>query len=307
MIREDEQDLDTLMNYIKKRVKSNKNWLSVTTGPPGSAKSYIDLRKAEAWYDYWFHEPFPIENVCFSIEDLMDKLTDKKNREGECFILEESGVLINSKNFQSKINKLFNYYMQSFRCKNLLLLFNLPLMNNLDKSTRLLIHSHFITSKIVKSKQIAYAKPFFLQINQDNEKVYKKYLRKSIKRETYIFKYPIKIMGFGLPSKELLKAYESKKEKFVDDLGESVKHDLKMDKAKRGETITYRMKQINTCYHKYKILSGTKIADKISEWEKSKVYQPTISQVMHKMDALFIEWRENPSKIGFIAPITAES
>jgi len=304
MIREEEIDLDTLMNYIKKRVNANKNWLVVTTGSPGSAKSYSNLRCGEEWYDFWFKEKFPIENVCFSIDDVMDGLTKKGNRPGELYILEEAGTLINSKDFQSKINKLFNFYMQSFRCKNIILMFNLPLLGQLDKSTRLLVHSHFITSKVIKTAKVCHIKPFFIQVNQDTEKVYRKYLRKSVKREEYYFKYPVKVIGFGIPSKELCKLYEKKKADFVDSLGEDVKATLREIRAGKKKVITYRMREINTCWHKLNIRGHNKISEKISEWNHVLIHRPSVSRDMYKMDALFPEWRENPKRIGFVTVVT---
>ncbi len=299
MVREEEIDLGVLNKYLKKRYNANKNWLNVTTGSPGSGKSYADLRACEVWYEEHFNEPFPIRNCCFSVENMMDRLTDKSNRPGEMFILEEAGTLINSKDFQSKINKLFNFYMQSFRCKNLGLMFNLPLLGQLDKSTRLLVHSHFITSKIIKTEKVIHIKPFFLQVNQDNEKVYRKYLRKTIQREGYMFSYPVKMMAFGLPSKTLLKEYEKLKEEFVETLGEDVKEIIKGIKGKK-KVVTYRMKQINTCYHKFGIKNTVKIAEKISELEDYKIAPQSISQTLREMDTKWVEWRENPKIMSFV-------
>jgi len=221
----EEEGIPVLMNYLKKRIENNKNWLNVTTGSPGSGKSYADLRLAELWYKYYFNEEFPIKNCCFSIETLMRRFIESEEgelRKGELLILEEAGTLINAKDFQNRINKLFNFYMQSFRCRNLLLIFNLPLMSMLDKSTRLLVHSHFVTSKIIKTKKICQIKPFFTQINQDTGKVYRKYLRVSEIEGKYYYKKPVKLMTFKLPSKKLRQQYEIKKELFVKELAEKI-------------------------------------------------------------------------------------
>lgn len=218
----EEENAEILMKYLKKRMNANKNWLCVTTGSPGSGKSYADLRIGELWYDYWFQKDFPVSNSIFSIEQMMRKLNHSDLQKGELFILEEAGALINAKDFMSQVNRLFNFYMQSFRCRNVLLIFNLPIMEMMDKSTRLLVHSHFVTSKIDKNKKLCSIRPYFTQVNQQTGKVYRKFLRTSIIRGQYYFKKPLERVYLSIPSENLRNEYEKKKKLFVEALGENI-------------------------------------------------------------------------------------
>ena len=71
------------------RIINNKNIISVTTGPTGSGKSMKDLRKAEIVHLKRFNEVFPVEtNVCFSIAELMKRISSNQLRKGEVLILE---------------------------------------------------------------------------------------------------------------------------------------------------------------------------------------------------------------------------
>jgi len=55
---------EIFLRYINNRFNRNKNFIGVTTGPTGSGKSYLDLRKAELQHRRRFKEEFPIKNVC---------------------------------------------------------------------------------------------------------------------------------------------------------------------------------------------------------------------------------------------------
>lgn len=201
--------------YLHSRlIVHNKNVLLATTGSTGSGKSYTDLRVAELWYNYYFKEPFPIENVCFSIEEITNLLAKKKLRRGEVLILEEGGVNLGSLDFQNKISKMFTYVLQSFRSMNLCLIINLPFLSMLNKSARLLLHVNFVTTGIDFQNKVSRIKPFFHQVNQSTGKIYPKYMRinKDGGRVTF------KVFSYGLPSKELTDAYEKRKEMFLQKL-----------------------------------------------------------------------------------------
>ena len=80
-------------------IVNNQNVLGAEVGSTGSSKSYRDLRKAELWYDFYFNEPFPPENIHFCIRTLMRRLSSGKIRKGEILILEEAGTNLGSLDF----------------------------------------------------------------------------------------------------------------------------------------------------------------------------------------------------------------
>ena len=247
LIRPEKVEEGTIFNsWIYNRlIRNNKNVLTAITGPTGSGKSYQDLRRAELWYKYFFKEEFPAENICFSISEVMKRISSKKLRRGEILILEEAGANLGSLDFQSKVSKLFTYVLQSFRSLNIALFFNLPYLSMLNKQARLLIHVHFETCGIDNDKKLAKSKGFFRQVNQGTGKVYQKYLRAKIDKRLRV----IKRFNYELPSKRLLKIYEAKKFKFVNDL--TLDFSEQLDKIEKDQmrkmarpTLTDRQMQV---------------------------------------------------------------
>jgi len=204
----------TLSDESKSSWYITNNWM-VTHN---SGKSYVCLRIAELWYQKYFHEPLPVENICFSIEDMMKRITSKKCRRGELLILEEAGVNVGSMDFQTKIVKSFNYVLQSFRSKNIGIICNLPHFGMLSKQTRQLLHMLLQTQGIDKSKKLSHIKPFNLQVNQQTGKVYRHY------PQIIVGKYYEKVekLTYSIPSEPLRQEYEHRKGVFVDDLAQEV-------------------------------------------------------------------------------------
>ena len=131
--------------WLENRFLNNKNVLTAITGQTGSSKSYQDLRRAELWYRKNFNEDYPEDNICFSVAELMKRITSKNLRKGDIFVFEEAGANLGSLDFQTKISKMFNYVLQSFRSMNVGIFFNLPHLSMLNKQAIILIHVHFVT------------------------------------------------------------------------------------------------------------------------------------------------------------------
>lgn len=231
--------------WLDNRFKANKNVLGVCSGATGSGKSYQDLRRAELWYQYRFKEPFPPENICFSIGHLMRRLRDGVLRKGELLIFEEAGASFGSLDFHNKVQKVFGYVLQSFRSLNIGVLFNLPYLTMMNKTGRTLIHYHFQTTTINPTTKVSKCKPFFRQVNQSTGKVYEKYLRVRVNGK------PRKItrLNWSLPSESLRNSYEKKKKKFLIGLTEEFVMDLdekEKEKDKRMGRQELTDKQMDT-------------------------------------------------------------
>lgn len=278
--------------WVGARFRRNKNILGATTGPTGSGKSYQDLRKAELWYEYKFKKPFPPENICFNIEQLIQRLPKVKKR--ELLIFEESGAGMGSLDFQNKIAKTFGYVLQSFRSMNVGILFNLPYLSMLNKTARLLLHYHFVTYGIDPNTKKAKCKPFFVQVNQKTGKAYEKYLRCRINNKSKT----IKRLSWSLPSEELRNAYEKKKEEFLKALTEDFQKDI--DKIKKGKNyINPRKKLMNYCWHKLGLRNPVEIYKKVEEIQGYKIHQASLSRDMSAMHREFPKWTKNPKILGY--------
>jgi len=202
--------------FENKLIKKNQNIIFAITGATGTGKSFLCLSMVNNWYNYHFKENLPIENICFSIDEIMKLLHSKKLRKGEIIIMEEGGVLMNALNFQNKISKLFTFVLQSFRSMNIGIVMNLPVLSMLNKSARLLLHAHLITSGIDRDINKCKCKALFHQLNQTSGKSFWKYMR--IKWNGKARK--IERISYSYPRKELAEEYEKKKFKFVSDLNE---------------------------------------------------------------------------------------
>lgn len=201
--------------YILNRIKNNKNFMAMVTGPTGSGKSWATLSLAEE-----LNEDFNITRVVFSFKQLMEIVNDPqyKNKKGICIVFDEAGIDVNSKNFMSKINKSFNYLIQTFRHRNFILLFTAPYPDFVDSATRKMFHCHMETIKINKELKTTYLKPKLIQYNGNMKKYYYKYLIVRGKK--------IKKIEVPKPSDELIRLYEEKKTLFTRDLNKVIEYDL---------------------------------------------------------------------------------
>jgi len=224
---------DLLNRWFRNRFDKNKNVLIAVTGSTGSGKSWISHSILNAWYQEKFNKEFPVEtNTCFSINELVSMLSKGELKKGEFLILEEAGTSLNALNYQNKISKLFTFILQSFRSMNVGIIFNLPVLTFLNKSSRLLLHAHFITAGIDFENKLTIIKPLFHQLNQERGKSYWKYLKVQINGSVTI----IERLAYGKPPEDVLELYEKKKFKFVAritrDFALELEHDYREERYK---------------------------------------------------------------------------
>jgi len=224
--------------FYTRMIRGNQNILAAIVGKTGSGKSYSCLRICELWYEKCFNKEFPIENCCFSIEQLMERLVSGNLDEGDMLILEEAGTSMSALEFQSKVAKSFNYILQSFRNRNIGVIANLPFFSMLNKTTRMLLHMRLQTMEIKNGKVIL--KPFNLQWSQENGKLYRHYPKMMIGG---VYE-SIERVGYSLPSKKLRDAYELKKATFVANLSKDVLYNIKNANRRPLTELQTRVKEV---------------------------------------------------------------
>jgi len=189
-----------IAKYIKKRVhKQNKNLLGAFVGETGSGKSYAAIRMGEV-----LNKNFTNEKIFLDPKKFL-KYCKNKATKGDVLIMDEAGVGLPSREWWSESNKVFNYVTQTFRKENLIVLFTLPHLGKMDKQSRNLLHVVFPMVKQGKAKTI--------QMRSDpiDGNTWPRYMK--LKGEKY------KYAHFSLPkNKELLKNYEKRKDRLVDEL-----------------------------------------------------------------------------------------
>lgn len=201
-------------------IRNNKNFLMGTFGPTGSGKSYLNLRIAELWYEKYFKESFPVENVAFEPSQLTKQIKERKAkgtlRRAEVFILDDCGAGgdLGSLDFQKKAAKHMNYILQSFRSWNLVVLFNLPYFHMLNKQIRTLLHMRVLPFEVDRSRGKCYCRMNWLEYRQDKSEP----LTPRIHVMVDGIWTPIDEHEFSKPSDNLIEAYEKRKDDFVSDV-----------------------------------------------------------------------------------------
>jgi hypothetical protein len=213
---------DWPVRYAKDRISKNKNLLGAFFGETGSGKTYAAMRYAQA-----IDKHFSIERVVFNTDEFMKVLTSGL-KSGSVIVYDEVGVGHGARQWYSMANQLFNYILQTFRHRNIIVLFTTPDIGFLDKNARKLLHITFETVKIDFENNLCYCKPKLSDNSPTYDKVYRKYPR-VIKDHKQVI---IDRAAFGMPTPELVREYEEKKTEYTTKLGKLIKKRLKKQAEK---------------------------------------------------------------------------
>src|SRR3989344_5296525 len=224
-----------LIRYIKDRIeKRNKNFVMLFVGAIGSGKSYSALRLAEM-----LDSSFDINRVCFKAKDFMNTINTlvERSEKGEVIkgyvvMWDEFGVEHNAREFMTISNRVINYFFQTSRHLNLIVIMTVPLLSFIDSSTRKLSHGVAEMQGINSRDKTATVKVKMLQTNVMTGKEYPKYLRYRKKSKTFVSKR----LNFHLPSPEIRGAYEVKKKAFTTQLNKDIMNKLLKSEEKDNKS-----------------------------------------------------------------------
>ena len=217
--------------------RQNKNNLIAFVGTTGSGKTWSAISVAEIISEL-NGVPFGIENIVFSLKDLMDLINGGTLKKGSTIIFDEPQVSISAKNFQSQANKVFNLLVSTFRHRNLSLFFCTPFESLLDKSTRKLFHARFETMSINRKNNTCRLKPRFIEYTDWKDEPYRKQLIVFFKDKEGQNKIE-KLFYWDVPkpNEELIELYEQKKLDFTDKLNLNISESLrKFDESGKSMT-----------------------------------------------------------------------
>ena len=220
---------DYMLEYIVDRIKRRKHMIICVVGPPGTGKTYFAISKAQQ-LSKMLGVPFSADNIVFDAQQFTDKITDAEFLKPKVnLIFEEIGVSMSSRTWQQKVQVYMNFYLQTCRSRNNILWFTTPSFSFMDSQARILTNLIIEMTSINEKEKTSRAKPLLVQYNQRSKKIYNKYL---------IFNHPehgsckFTEMIATLPPKDLLSAYELKKEEFNKKLAENLKAALKKQQKK---------------------------------------------------------------------------
>ncbi|KKM75669.1 hypothetical protein LCGC14_1387950 [marine sediment metagenome] len=200
-----------------------------------SGKSYAALKLAEE-----LDKNFKIDSCCFKAKDFMNKINEliKRSEDGEVIkgkviLWDEFGVEHNAREFMTISNRVINYFFQTSRHLNLVVIMTVPLLSFIDSATRKLSHCIGEMDGINQRTKTTSVKVKMIQTNVISGKEYPKYLRYRKNNKGFVSKK----IRFSLPSEELIKAYEIKKKAFTTKLNKEIMDKLLAKEEKDNKEI----------------------------------------------------------------------
>ena len=224
------------IRYILGRIYvKNKNWMCSVVGPTGSGKTYHAISFCEE-ISKQNNVYFGIDNIVFSLNELMSLINSAKLQKGSCILFDEPQISISNREFQSRANKVFNYLLTTFRHRNFILMFCTPYEDLLDKTSRKLFHAKFQMMSIDKKHKTSTSKPLEIEYNSQKGKFYNKFLRVVFKpnNKNKFTSQKLKKLTLPLANKRLIKQYEAKKMAFTKDLNLKIEMELDNDNRKKA-------------------------------------------------------------------------
>lgn len=138
------------MPWIRKRIAHNMDVLGLFVGSRGSGKSYGALKLS-----YMCDSIFNSKRVMFDVGDFVDFVIDGGLKRGNAAILDDAGVFMNARDWQTVQNKAISVVAQSFRYRNLITFITVPKWSYIDRQIRGLINIFFESAGeqgVLKSK-----------------------------------------------------------------------------------------------------------------------------------------------------------
>lgn len=218
--------------FVNRTITKNQNNLISVVGKTGSGKTYSAISICEIM-SKMSGVPFTIDNVVFSLTELMDLINSDKLIKGSSIIFDEPQCSIGSRDFQSEANKVFNYLLTTFRHRNLSLFFCTPFESLLDKSTRKLFHVKIETMKINRKNNTCIVKPLYLDYSDYKEEPYRKRLLAVCLKGAM----KVNVWAVPKPSSVLIEQYEKKKMEFTNNLNRNISQRLEKFEEK-GKSVT---------------------------------------------------------------------
>ena len=210
-------------DVIRERLEQNKNALIAIIGETGSGKSYSALRLAEL-----IDDDFNVaEKVCFRPVEFVKAV--RNARKGAAIIFDEAGVGIPAREWWSIQNRLLDYVIQTFRFKNLCVIFTMPNLNFIDEHARLLFHYVLETQFIDYEAEQTVLKPFKIMPYSRTKKTYMVYPR--------LKNVVIRRLIVSKPSERIISDYEAKKEAYLNELYNEITETLEPKTEKEVRNI----------------------------------------------------------------------
>jgi len=187
--------------------RRNEHFIACVVGREGIGKSQTCLKIASL-----LDPKFDASQVFFKIEDFLKLLRDDNFREGGAYILDEAGVAFGNRTWQDRSQVLANQALQLIRDHNVILLFSLPRLGELDSQTQGRLHALY---EITDKEDGDHVAGKWKWIDPDRSgvtgKIYRKYPRTQMGER-------VKSIGFAPPPESLVEPYEEQKDSYQEEV-----------------------------------------------------------------------------------------
>ena len=191
-----------LLQWIRNRIRKNRNLIALFIGDTGSGKSMSAIRLAER-----VDPNFSVDRIVFTVQDFL-ALVNSGLPPGSVIVFDDAGLGINARLWQEMSARVFGMLTQGFRYKQILTFITVPDETFIERQSRKLVHIRFEATDVqglMKMKLLS-------RNTFDPEHPMAKFPR--IHRG--ISEITVKLVKFRLPSDVLREKYEAKKKEYME-------------------------------------------------------------------------------------------
>ncbi len=191
-----------LLQWIRNRIRKNRNLIALFIGDTGSGKSLSSIRLAER-----VDPNFNVDRIVFTVDDFL-ALVNSGLPPGSVIVFDDAGLGINARLWQEMSARVFGMLTQGFRYKQILTFITVPDETFIERQSRKLVHIRFEATDVqglMKMKLLS-------RNTFDPEHPMAKFPR--IHRG--ISEIVVKMVKFRLPSDDLREKYEAKKKEYME-------------------------------------------------------------------------------------------
>lgn len=196
----------SLLSLIHDRLhKRNQNFIAIMVGPTGSGKSLSSVALAEK-----LDPTFNIDRIVFEAEEFITLINEGNLKPGSFIVWDEAGAGIAAREAMTKKNIHSGKIAQTFRNRRFGLFLTVPSLSMVDSQFRSLAHYLF---KPVRINRTTHKCLINVKQIQHNEQLKRNYFKKQDIKDG---NHSCTVIGIDvpLPSRQLRRAYEAKKDAF---------------------------------------------------------------------------------------------
>ena len=200
-----------LVKYIQYKLKRNQSILTLWVGETGTGKSLSAISVAVQ-----IDPNFSVDRIVFDTKSFLHLINSGLPR-GSVVIYDDAGIGISNKDWFKEQVKVFGKVVQSYRFKQIVTFITTPDISFIENQSRSLLNLLMQSDPIEQGTfypKIPYKPRNYTLKSGNTYYVYPRFLVRD--KKGGLVKVKLKRLHFALPPKEIIDAYEKKKEEYID-------------------------------------------------------------------------------------------